>query len=86
MNGQVVPPVYTTPVGSVSPNFPNKPGPVKFAHVTPPAMGSAAMPVAAALGAAYSKHKQTIARTSASYGSNGASIAQGMSGMNGYSC
>jgi hypothetical protein len=86
MNGQVVPPVYTTPVGSVSPNFPNKPGPVKFANATPPAMGSAAMPVASALGAAFSKHQQTITRTSASYGGRGGSIAQGMSGMNGYSC
>jgi hypothetical protein len=86
MNGQVVPPVYTTPVGSVSPNFLHKPGPVKFAHATPPAMGSAAMPIAASLGAAYNKHKQTVTRTSASYGKSGASITQGMSGMNGYSC
>lgn len=86
MNGHVVPPVYTTPIGSVSPMFPNKPGPVKFANTTPAAMGSAAMPVASALGAAFSKHKQTITRNSASYGSRGGSIAQGMSGKNGYSC
>ena len=86
MNGQTVPPVYTTPIGSVSPMFPNKPGPVKFAHATPAAMGSAAMPVASALGAAFNKHKQTTTRTSASYGNRGGSIAQGVSGKNGYSC
>lgn len=86
MNGQVVPPVYVKPISSVTPNFPNAAGPVKFAHKTPAAMGDAAMPIAGRAASAFTGHKAAVARKAGSFGRKASHIAKGKSGTNGSAC
>jgi hypothetical protein len=86
MNGQVVPPVYVTPIGSVTPNFPNNAGPVKFAHATPaPLDPRSGYPSGAALGG-LAKQKSAAKSGRPMNPGQRMGAAQGVTGKNGYTC
>ena len=86
MKGQIVPPNYVTPIGSVTPNFPNKATSGKLMDKTPAAMGDAAMPITGRAAAAFSSHKANVARAAGSFGRKAPHIAKGVSGENGHMC
>jgi len=86
MNGQIVAPKYTTPVGSVTPNFPNNAGPIKFANTTPaPLDPRNGYPSGAALGGLAKQKAAALAGKPMSSGQR-MGAAQGVTGKNGYMC
>ena len=87
MNGQVVPPKYTTPVGSVTPAFPNG---LKsshgFAHSTPAPLDPRKGYSIGANTGGMAKQKSAARAGKPMKPGQRSGVAQGVTGKSGYTC